>query len=110
MVDSNNMAELYGSYQSYHENVTYKITEKLDWSDPDLKEITRLRLLGDVGNPWLDVSYCHGIDKNNNPVGVQLPFNQIEYRGLNKAIVKHAIRDKVYAKGLKIFDNISICR
>jgi hypothetical protein len=77
----------------------------VDWTEPGLY-VTRLRLISDPGFPMWDVSYCHGI-LNGQPVNVQLPFYQLPKRGLTRAIVEAAKRDRVYARGLGILDNIS---
>ena len=80
----------------------------LDWADPRLAKITRLRLLSDAGFAAWDVSYCHGITTDDRPCDVELPFHQLPRgRGgvLNRAIIAHAQASGVYAKGLGIFDN-----
>lgn len=82
------------------------------WHDPRLGRITRLRLLSDPGFPWWDVSYCHGELKDGTPCTVTLPFDQLPKTkhgqgGIQRAIIEHAKKDGVYAKGLGIFDAIS---
>ena len=84
----------------YHSEFTAQIQRQVPWTAKGLK-ITRLRLLSDLGFPFWDVSYCHGV-LNGEPVEVMLPFDQLPKRGRNKAIVNHAIKDGVYAKGLGI--------
>jgi len=81
----------------------------VDWANPDLAEITRLRLLSDPGFPAWDVSYCHGILHDGTLVSVEVPFSQLPKGpgAINRAIIAHAKRDKVYAKGLGIFSCIS---
>ena len=79
----------------------------VDWTDKRLAKITRLRLLSDPGYPAWDVSYCYGQLRDGSNVHVDLPFRQLPKRGVVAAILKYAKRDKVYAKGLGIFDNIS---
>jgi hypothetical protein len=106
-METNNLQDLYGSYNHYHDNVTRKIVGSVHWNDPQLKKVTRLRLLSDPGFPAWDVSYCHGTLKNGDNVDVLLPFSQLPKRNINGAIIAHAKRDKVYAKGLGIFDCIS---
>lgn len=86
--------------------------ESVDWTDERLAKITRLRLLSDPGFPAWDVSYCWGVLKDGTNVRVSLPFDQLPKSkwgqgGIQKAIIAHAKRDGVYAKGLGIFDAIS---
>lgn len=92
--------------QAYHAQVTHRIERDVLWTEPGL-HITRLRLLTERGFPAFDVSYCHG-EINGEPVNVQLPFDQLPRKGTHRAIIAHAKRDGVYAKGLGILDNISI--
>ena len=93
----------------YHEAVTHRITETLYWDDARLKQITRVRLVSDPGFPAWDLSYCHGLDVDGNPVQVELPFSQLpKGKGrIQGAIIAHAKRDGVFAKGLGIFNAIS---
>tara|TARA_R100000655_G_scaffold108946_3_gene162109 strand:- start:2889 stop:3152 length:264 start_codon:yes stop_codon:yes gene_type:complete len=81
----------------------------LEWNEKDLKEITRLRLVSDVGHPCWDISYCWGIDTDGNKVRVILPFEQVRKGkgNIHKTIIEHAKKDKVFAKGLNIFNVIS---
>ena len=79
----------------------------VDWDDKDLVKITRLRLLSDPGHPVWDVSYCFGQLRDGRNVRVDLPFSHLPKRDVIGTILKYAKRDKVYAKGLGIFDNIS---
>ena len=90
---------------SYHENVTHKIKREVPWTTKGLR-ITRLRLISDPGFPEWDVSYCHGFI-GDEPVWVILPFGQLPKRGVSRAIVEHAKRDGVYARGIGILENIS---
>ena len=90
-------------------------TIHVGWDSPKLAKITRLRLLTEPGFPAYDVSYCHGELKDGTPCRVEVPFGQIprSVRGskcisLNAFIIKEAKADGVYAKGLGIFDAISI--
>jgi len=89
----------------YHS--AYNEAETVDWRDKRLAKITRLRLLGDYGFPMWDVSYCHGILKDGSPANVELPFHQIPRRGFKRFIIAQAKRDKVYAKGLGLLDEIN---
>ena len=79
----------------------------IDWDHPQLDKIIRLRLLSDPGFPVWDVSYCYGRMKDGTPVRVALPFAQLPKRNIAGTILEHAKRDKVFAKGLGIFDAIS---
>ncbi len=81
--------------------------EPMDWSDPQLEKIVRLRLLGDVGCPWWDVSYCMGVTKDGKDVRVRLPFDSLPRKNTRRAIIEHAKRDGVYANGLGILSAIS---
>lgn len=92
--------------QSYHDARHAKGTpRRVPWTAAGLR-VTRLRLLSDPGYPYWDVSYCHGrIGKED--VDVELPFSELPKRGMTRAIVDAAIRDKVYARGLGILDAIS---
>ena len=85
-----------------------KMEETVEWTDPRLKKITRLRLLSDGGYPAWDVSYCHGELQDGTPVWVELPFSQLPKGQVRGAIVQHAKRDRVYAKGLGVFEAISL--
>lgn len=103
-IESNGLVDA----QSYHAERHAQGADRLhpvDWTTPGLK-VTRLRLVSDPGHPVWDVSYCHGT-LDGKPVSVQLPFSDLPKRGVNAAIIKHAIRDKVYAKGLGILNCIS---
>ena len=82
-------------------------SQKVYWSDPDLKKITRLRLLSDPGFPFWDVSYCYGELKDGTAVRVSLPFHQLRKGRVNADIIEAAKADGVYAKGLGIFEVIS---
>ena len=89
----------------YHAEVTSKMIRDVEWTEKGLM-VTRFRLVSDPGFPLWDVSYCHGI-LNGEPVNVVLPFSQLPKKNMRSAIVKAAIRDGVYARGLGILDNIS---
>lgn len=84
-------------------------TIKVEWTDSRIEKILRLRLLGDSGFPMLDVSYMTCQLKDGTICDVHNPFGQLPRRGFRKAIVNAAKRDGVFAKGLGIFDAISIC-
>ncbi len=83
--------------------------------DPNLAEIVRLRLLGDISGPMrntLDVSYCWGRLKDGTPVRVQLPVNQFPLGGLKGALVGMCRAAGVFGVGLRLFESevISILR
>lgn len=77
------------------------------WTDDRLDKITRLRLLSDPGFSFWDVSYCHGVLKDGTLVRVCLPFAQLRKGSINAQIIKFAKEDKVFAKGLGVFDAVS---
>lgn len=80
----------------------------VEWTDPNLAKIERLRLLSDPGFPMWDVSYCYGRLKDGTACRVDLPFDQLRKdRKINAQIIEYAKKDKVYAKGLGIFGAIS---
>jgi hypothetical protein len=108
-METNNLVEQFGSYNAYGEQVARAIKgQPVCWTDPRLKEIVRLRLLSDPSFPAWDVSYCHGQLDDGSYVDVDLPFSQLpKGRKINAQIVMWAKKDKVYAKGLGIFDAIS---
>lgn len=89
----------------YHDEVTARITRTVYWTEPGLK-VTRFRMISDPGFPLWDVSYCHG-RIGDEVVEVELPFHQLPKRGWKREIVRYAKADKVYARGLGIFDNVS---
>lgn len=92
--------------RAYHASIPCG-ARTVDWTEPHLR-VTRLRLLSDPGFPAWDVSYCHGwLCSTGEIVRVELPFSQLPKRGMRAAIVKAAIRDNVYARGLGVLDNIS---
>lgn len=90
---------------AYHDEFAGAPT--VPWTDKNLAEITRLRLLSDPGFPYWDVSYCHGRLHDGTLVHVELPFSQLPKRGLRREIVRYAKDDGVYAVGLGIFTAIS---
>lgn len=83
-------------------------TRRLDWTDPDLARITRLRLLGDRNYPRLDVSYCWGVTKDGQPCWVDLPFGDLPKATWKTALVRYAKRAGVYVTGLGIWEAVSI--
>lgn len=50
-----------------------KITRDVNFEDPDLDVILRIRLLSDPGTPFWDVSYIHGRTKTGEKVRVIAP-------------------------------------
>jgi hypothetical protein len=77
----------------------------VDWTEKGLY-ITRFRLLSDPGFPYWDVSYCYG-RIGTEQVRVSLPFSQLSKRKMKSEIIEAAKKDKVFAVGLGIFDNLS---
>lgn len=104
MINTNNLQRDHGlNGHDYHSQ--FAGAPLVDWTEPGLY-ITRLRLIGDHG--VLDVSYVHGRLRDGTLVNVQVPFDRIPLRGHKRVIVEYAIKDKVSAKRLGCFDNISI--
>lgn len=76
----------------------------VDWADPELKRVLRFRLVGCSREfPFWDVSYVYGELKDGTRVRVQLPFHQLSAKW-KENLLKHAVRDGVYAKRLGFFD------
>lgn len=106
------MTDLYGAHETNPlseaaREFQMSAEETVDWTDPRLARITRLRLLSDPGLPWWDVSYAFGQLKTGEAVEVRLPFDQLPKRQTKAAILDHARKAGVYAKGLGILDNLS---
>lgn len=96
-------AEMFG----YDRLDLYRSAETVDWADRRLAKVVRLKVLTDPGFPYIDVSYCYGELKDGTPVRVDLPFFQLPKRGARKALIEHAKRDGVFAKGLGLLDAIA---
>lgn len=92
--------------RSYHASLPDDM-EKVEWTDPRLAKITRLRMVSDPGFPVWDITYCHGELRDGTKVEVELPFSQLPKNDRNAAIIRAAKRAKVFAKGLGIFSAIS---
>lgn len=86
------------------------LEDTVSWTDPELDRIFRLRLLSDPGFPMWDVSYCYGTLKDGRNVRVQLPFHQLRKGSVNADIIEFAKRDGVFAKGLGLFDPMTISK
>lgn len=74
----------------------------LDWTDPGLKAITRIRFLADSWRGPFDLSYCLGLDREDRQVRVRIPCYQIHDSGgqVVRTLVRHAKHDGVYLAGL----------
>ena len=105
MAETNNIQDFTGGEGVY--SILDQINGTVHWDDPSLKKIIRLRLLSDPGHPYWEVSYCWGKLKDGTLVDVTLPFYQIPKKGFSGFIIKRAAEEKVYAKGLGLFDAIS---
>jgi hypothetical protein len=82
---------------------------QVDWTDPTLARVTRLRLLTDPGCDFWDISYCYGMLLDGTPCRVRLPFYQIP-RGkgkINAFLISEAKKAGLHAKRLGLLDNIS---
>jgi hypothetical protein len=93
-------------YFDFHNNATARLRADnfVCWTDPELAEVTVLRLIGDYSTPEWGVSFCHGVLKNGEPCTVQLPFDRLPKRGLKGAIIKEARKAGVFAKGIGLLD------
>lgn len=110
MIDTIDYRNLYGAVEvnglapGEQQRLLDELDGEADWTEKGLK-IVRLRLLTDPGFPFYDVSYCYGRTAAGALVRVRLPFYQLRKATWKSEIVKHAQRDRVYAKGLGIFDD-----
>lgn len=95
------------SGKNLHDHLKTFSDEPVSWDDDRLDRVTRLRLISDPGFPFWDVSYAWGVLEDGTRVHVLLPFSQLPKGRVSRAIVEHAKRDGVYAKGLGILENIS---
>jgi len=79
--------------------------DMIRWTDPRLDKIILLdlQLILDAWN----VTQCEGKLKDGTRVMVSLPFTRLPRYGFRRVIVKYAKQDKVYAKGLGIFEAIN---
>ncbi len=83
--------------------------DRVDWTDPNLAQIVRFRLLTDRGFPFWDVSYCIGRLGDGTLVDVDLPFSQLRKGrgGWKRHLVEWAAEDGIHAKRLGFFDAAS---
>lgn len=74
----------------------------LDWTDPRLVRITRIRFLGDSWAGPFDLSYAWGVDAAGTPVRVRIPTYQVRGPGrtILAALVRDARRDRLFLKEL----------
>ncbi len=72
----------------------------IEWTDPDLAQIIRIRLLSDPGFPAWDVSYVLGLLHDGTQVKVRVPFYQVSKRRYLNDMYTHARRDGVYLNRL----------
>lgn len=102
---------LLGDIDEMREAVDHGVAVYLD--SPDLARVLRLRLVGYCRDtPWWDVSYCWGELKPNSSIQLKegkkyvrviVPLRQIR-RNVEAELVAWGRRNKVYAKGLGLFD------
>lgn len=91
------------------DDVEYGVT--VQFEDPELVKIVRLRLLSDPGFPYWDVSYCWGQLKDGRVVHVSLPVQQFSRRRpLRPQLVGMAQSAGRYAKGLGLLDETVISK
>lgn len=83
-----------------------------DWTDKRIAKVERFRVIIGVGHPFYSVSYVYVILKDGTK-GKLLTPPWLRNYGNSEAAVKRAIveagkRDKVFAKGLGVFETLSI--
>lgn len=76
----------------------------VDWNDPQLARITRLRVLADPGCPFASVSYCHGELVDGTAVEVELPVTDFKWGRKHPTILAQLValgrQHRVYVKRL----------
>jgi hypothetical protein len=82
-----------------------EISETVEFNDPRLNRIVRLRLVSDPGFPVWDLSYCYGVLTNGDYVRVELPWYQFSKRNLQRDLITMCKESGVYGKGLGLFDH-----
>jgi hypothetical protein len=76
------------------------------WNDERLTRIKALYLASRDGLSWFDVVYCQGELADGRECRVLLPFDQLLKGRETITVVRHAKREGVFAKGLRILDAI----
>lgn len=104
-METNNLLETTGMQGSEYHN---QFQGHVDWTDKNLQKIVRTRFITGPGCPFYDVTYCHGIMKDGRKVNVVLPFYQLKRTNWKSQIITAAKVCGVYAKGLGLFESISI--
>ena len=69
------------------------------WSDPELAQIVRIRLVTDPGFPMWDVSYIHGVMKDGTHVRVNGLYT-LPRKEMLRNLYAQASADGVYLKRL----------
>jgi hypothetical protein len=91
---------------NYDQQSPPETAEFIEWTDPRLARVYRLRLLSDRGVPHWCVSYCWGLLKDGTKVRITLPFETLpKGRTMKAAIIKAANMDRVFAKRLMLLEN-----
>lgn len=82
-----------------HRNTT-QVT--LDWTDPALAQIIRIRFVGDRWAGPFDLSYVLGLDTEDRQVRVRIPVYQVRGKGsrIKPELVEAARQDGIYLKRL----------
>lgn len=83
---------------------------EVDFDDPRLVRITRLRLVTDPGFPLWDVSYVYGRLADGTDVRVQLPVHQFSKRNLNRELIEMCKAAGKYGKAMGIFDPLVVSK
>jgi hypothetical protein len=90
--------------------VRHESTRQVQLSNPDLVRIVRLRLLGDPGFPYWDVSYCYGFMRDGEPVRVDIGVGQLNRSRSNsiaRQLVQLAMDAGKHAKRMGLLDSVS---
>lgn len=90
------------------ESVDHSIT--IEWDDPDLAKVLRLRLIGCCREyPFWDISYCYGQLRDGRRVRVNLPVSRLNNRW-KAHLVALGKRDGVFVAGLGLLDEETVSR
>ena len=104
VTDAESAKELGQAHKEFFKD--YNLQNSVEWNDPKLISIDRVRLLTDKGAPLWDVSYCVGTTTDGKKLSVLLPFGQL-WKPCNKELFKYANKDGVNLIKLGWFKAVS---